>query len=642
MQLLLLSSFFLAAHAAILPKTNSHPTVVHEKRNALPLGWQLTRRYEPSTTIPLKFALTQSNLDKLEDYLNEVSHPKSPSYGDHWTAGKIAETFAPSHETISTVRNWLVGSGIPSERIKVSPTRGWINLDVTIAEAEELLKTEYNVYIHDTGKEHIGCEEYHLPEHVAPHVDLVLPSVHFDAQVHKRDDVTAPLDLGQPGFGRGPKTTGGLPSIPKDLEFHTTDAKAAAADYCWLILTPDCLRTLYNFHYTPQATDKNSFGVVEYTPQAFLQSDLDMFHFNYSREIMGKTPDYHSIVGGVLQTQVQNFAYNGESDLDLEYAMNLATVKQNITLYQVGDMVQGASFNNFLDAIDSSYCSFEGGDDTYQDPHYPNTRTGGWKGPAECGTVKPANVISTSYGYNEADLSFKYATRQCAEYAKLGLMGITMIFSSGDSGVGGNAGVCFPDQYGPVFNPGFPASCPFVTVVGATQINKNAPVSEPEAAIDQVIASGGGFSNYFTMPDYQKDHVTGYLTNFPPTQSTDNWNATGAARAFPDIAANGANFVAAVNGQFILVYGTSASTPVIGAMLTMINDARLAAGKKTIGFINPTIYSADFADAFNDITSGTNPGCGSTGFDTAAGWDPVTGLGTFDFQKLLDKWLALP
>lgn len=44
---------------------------------------------------------------------------------------------------------------------------------------------------------------------------------------------------------------------------------------------------------------------------------------------------------GVLQTQVQNFAYNGESDLDLEYAMNLVGVKQNITLYQVGDLVQG-------------------------------------------------------------------------------------------------------------------------------------------------------------------------------------------------------------------------------------------------------------------------------------------------------------
>lgn len=37
------------------------------------------------------------------------------------------------------------------------------------------------------------------------------------------------------------------------------------------------------------------------------------------------------------------------------------------------------------------------------------------KGPTDCGTTKPANVISTSYGYNEADLSPFYAARQCAE-----------------------------------------------------------------------------------------------------------------------------------------------------------------------------------------------------------------------------------
>ncbi|KAF4579630.1 hypothetical protein EYR40_000191 [Pleurotus pulmonarius] len=645
MKLLLLASLFLAAQAAII--THPHATVLHEKRDLLPSGWAHARRHDPSATIPLKFALTQSNMHRLEEFLNEVSHPKSPLYGNHWTAGKIAETFAPSEETMSTVHNWLVGSGIPSERIKISSTKGWINVDASVAEANELLRTEYNVYVHESGKSHIGCNEYHLPAHVAPHVELVLPSVHFDARVEKRGPSTTPIsNLGQPGFGITPKTTGGVPT--EVLKFHNAKQDAAAAaDYCWLILTPDCLRTLYGLNYTAQAADKNSFGVVEYTPQAFIQSDIDMFHFNYSREIMGKTPNVISIDGGVLQKQVQNFAYNGESDLDLEYAMNLVGVEQNITLYQVGDLVQGASFNNFLDAIDGSYCTFEGGDDIYQDPHYPNTQTGGWKGAAECGTVKPTNVISTSYGYNEADLNPTYTARQCAEYAKLGLMGITMLFSSGDSGVGGNNGVCmsefgFPDAYGSVFNPGFPASCPFVTVVGATQINKNAPVTAPEAAIDQVIFSGGGFSNHFAMPDYQKDHVNNYLTNFPPSHPDDIWNSTGVARAFPDIAANGANFVAAVNGQFILVYGTSASTPVIGALITLINDARLAAGKKTVGFINPTIYSPDFSDAFNDIVSGNNSGCGSSGFNATSGWDPVTGLGTPRFGKLLEKWLSLP
>ena len=47
---------------------------------------------------------------------------------------------------------------------------------------------------------------------------------------------------------------------------------------------------------------------------------------------------------GFLQTEISNFEYNGESNLDLEYAMALVTPAQNVTLYQIGDDVEGASF----------------------------------------------------------------------------------------------------------------------------------------------------------------------------------------------------------------------------------------------------------------------------------------------------------
>jgi tripeptidyl-peptidase-1 len=45
-----------------------------------------------------------------------------------------------------------------------------------------------------------------------------------------------------------------------------------------------------------------------------------------------------------------------------------------------------------------------------------------------------------------------------------------------------------------------------------------------------------------------------------------------------------------IQGEFWGVFGTSASAPVVGAILTLVNDARLSAGKKPIGFINPTVY----------------------------------------------------
>jgi tripeptidyl-peptidase-1 len=118
---------------------------------------------------------------------------------------------------------------------------------------------------------------------------------------------------------------------------------------------------------------------------------------------------------------------------------------QNVTLYQVGDIAEGASFNNFLDAIDGSYCTYEGGDDPDQDAIYPDPYGVGpyyYSGPENCGGFAATNVISTSYGYNEADLTPAYEQRQCNEYLKLGLQGVTVLYSSGDYGVAGNGGAC--------------------------------------------------------------------------------------------------------------------------------------------------------------------------------------------------------
>ncbi len=51
-------------------------------------------------------------------------------------------------------------------------------------------------------------------------------------------------------------------------------------------------------------------------------------------------------------------------------------------------------------------------------------------------------VISVSYGTNEASVTLAYATRQCNEYAKIGMLGSTVLYSSGDDGVAGNGGEC--------------------------------------------------------------------------------------------------------------------------------------------------------------------------------------------------------
>ena len=319
---------------------------------------------------------------------------------------------------------------------------------------------------------------------------------------------------------------------------------------------------------------------------------------------------------------------------------------QKVTLYQVGDLVEGASFNNFLDAIDGSYCTSNGGDDILQDAKYPDPFPGGYTGPENCGGFGATKVISTSYGYNEADLTAAYEKRQCNEYMKLGLQGTTFLYSSGDYGVAGNGGQCigtngtYNDGSSGKFNPSFPSTCPYVTSVGATQIAPGASVFDVEEAAETVIFSGGGFSNVFPLPDYQSAAVKGFFKNSPPPYGSDRFNNSQMTRGYPDISANGVNYVVAIDGTFSLIYGTSASTPVVGSLLTLINEVRLAFGKSSVGFINPTLYAHPYA--LNDVTKGGNQGCGTAGFESAKGWDPVTGLGTPNFPLLFETFLSLP
>ncbi|KAI9066070.1 subtilisin-like protein [Trametes sanguinea] len=619
--------------------------VAHERRNVAPRGWNPVRRADSDFVIPLRIGLSQSNMHSLEDFLLDVSHPESPNYGNHWSPAKVAETFKPSTESVSTVRGWLVDSGIGADRMRLNPSGAWLVANVTVAEAEELLGTTYYVYEHaDTGHKQLGCEEaYHLPEHVSPHVELITPTLHFDAKVKRRSGVpvekrSVKSKVGNPGSGPvSPKTTGTIKNIFNQLE------------HCDEQITPICLQALYTFAYIPLATHKNSIGIVEYTPQSYVPSDLDMFFGNFSKSQVGERPNLISIDGGTIDVGYFGFDVNGESDLDLQYAMTLVGKSQPVTLYQTGDDVEGASFDTLLDALDGSFCSFEGGDDPVQDPAYPDPY-GGYEGESygalQCGTVTPAHVISTSYSYDEWELTPAYEQRQCAEYAKLGLMGVTMLFSSGDYGVAGNGDICLAPNGAPTyptgaFAPAFPGGCPYITSVGATQINPGAKVTDPESACMQVIYSGGGFSNVFPMPSYQKSAVENYLSKHAPDYPAGTYNTSGS-RAYPDLSANGANYVVAVDNSFELVYGTSASSPVTAAILSAINDARLAIGKKPIGFINPTIYSSAFQHAFNDITNGTNPGCGTAGFSAEPGWDPVTGVGTPNFARLLAAWLLLP
>ena len=117
----------------------------------------------------------------------------------------------------------------------------------------------------------------------------------------------------------------------------------------------------------------------------------------------------------------------------------------------------------------------------------------------------------------------------CSLFAQLGARGVSIIFSSGDTGVG-SACQSNDGTNRTRFLPIFPASCPFVTSVGGTWH------VEPEEAI---YFSSGGFSDRFPRPAYQDDAVGTYLSNLG-----DIWKGlyNPQGRGFPDVAAQAYNF----------------------------------------------------------------------------------------------------
>ncbi|UQC90639.1 aorsin precursor [Colletotrichum lupini] len=430
---------------------------------------------------------------------------------------------------------------------------------------------------------------------------------------------------------------------PRSL--HKRSNTTFTLDNCHRYITPDCLRELYNIASTSAIHPNNSFGIFQVTWASWLPKDLDLFFGIFSPKSVGFRPIMKSINGGYWQDELQGTYVNAEADLDFEYSMAL-TYPQPVINYQVGEKWQTRTLNGLIAAFDGSYCDAW---NSSIDGVYPSPSDDGYQKAHDCGTVRPANVVSISYAWNEVSFPKAYLRRQCLEFLKLGLQGVSVISASADCGPAGTGCSCLDPSTGQAlgplstygnFNPVVPASCPYVTSVGGTQIRANGSVYDSEvvfrhSSATHISSSGGGFSNLFDAPEYQKDAIDHYLQR--PDINERLQNLTGKfnplGRGVPDVSSNAANFVAAINGQLMTVFGTSASAPVFASILTKINDARLHVGKKPVGFVNPVLYS--HATVMTDIVEGSNYGCGVEGFHAGPGWDPVTGLGTPDYKKLL-------
>eukprot|EP01094_Clydonella_sp_ATCC50884_P021856 TRINITY_DN48_c0_g1_i1.p2 TRINITY_DN48_c0_g1~~TRINITY_DN48_c0_g1_i1.p2 ORF type:complete len:573 (+),score=234.19 TRINITY_DN48_c0_g1_i1:107-1720(+) len=385
----------------------------------------------------------------------------------------------------------------------------------------------------------------------------------------------------------------GLPDIHLPNEKVTKARPAFAADP--LAITPDVIRARYNATDFTASAQNNSLAVAEFQAQYYSPTDLTSFFNTYVPNAPAGADQVYKVVG-TNKPESPGI----EASLDIEYIMGVAPGIQAWFYSQY-------QFNFYNDLIN-------------------------WLTILDNSTSIPW-VHSVSYGSQGNYPSATYIQRSDAEYQKLGVRGVSIIYASGDSGA-----EC--ENFCKVLYPSYPAISVYVTSIGSTKFLSGTTGAEGATT---AFRSGGGFSDFDVAPSYQEPYVKDYLSSssvqFPPTGS---YNASG--RATPDFAALGdEHFQVVTGGHTVSVGGTSASAPSFAAIIAMLNDDLLNAGKPTLGFLNPKMYSLAGSNptSFFDVTVGDNEqGCGTScspgidGFQCTAGYDAVSGMGTPNYAVL--------
>ena len=221
-------------------------------------------------------------------------------------------------------------------------------------------------------------------------------------------------------------------------------------------------------------------------------------------------------------------------------------------------------------------------------------------------------VISISWGGPESTWSLQTMKALDAACQSAAALGITITAAAGDNG---------STDGGKGNNVDFPASSPHVLACGGTKLNANGTTIISEVVWNELAnkegATGGGVSNVFALPVWQANaHVPA------PSVST-------GGRGVPDVSGDAdptTGYTIRVDGQTTVIGGTSAVAPLWAGLIAVANQ-QLGV---QVGFIQPAIYAAKAASAFNDITQGNNGA-----FLAGPGWDACTGLGSPIASKLI-------
>jgi subtilase family serine protease len=556
------------------------------------------------------------------------------------TREEISELVNPPVAVQKAVLRWIhsVASTMPEDQVIDVDNQGEaIVVKATVAFVEKLFRTEMYLFHNERNNaimaKHLGSLS--IPVDLVDHIKLVtgiteLPPI-------KNTDLW-------------------YQNRPKKVEQDNLATRQTPDNECNV---PYTIKNLYNVPNNLYVTNANSNASIYAEPSAGSPEGFGLGSIEDYQHALGipKNP-ITCIVGNGVQYYIQNDT-DLEANLDTEMLTGMAPNTK--TCFYIMETGQGWMYE-FTRQI------FK--------------------------TVGAPLVVSMSYGWNEVDScdnltagydfignctyyhipnSEQYVNLTNINFQKLGALGHTLVAASGDGGTAGTHGTldnCATQ--GPIF----PAASPYVLTVGATSVEETAGPSlwkekagAPAICTDSFYEcdcstsnneqpalanntagfdTGGGFSVFSAQPSYQAAAVQAYLKSgvvLPPAKYFNGNN-----RGFPDVAGVGEQVCLLDPGSSCnFVGGTSASTPLWGALMVLLNQDRLNAGKAPLGFFNQVVYQMFAADSekyFNNkFESGNNPGgCPSDmGFNAKSGfWTPLTGCGSPNFATIREYVATLP
>lgn len=550
--------------------------------------------------LDLTFHLKPSNLDGLTAYMEQ----NAATLATPLTPDQVAAYVKPSDADINTVQTYLLSQGFKQKDLTISSFKDEITVTSTVGQGEYLFllidfirvtNLKVSLYRDALAAKMFATtfDDYSVYGLTVPRADAYTIPTDIASQVTQVTPINSFINVQTVPIKKNIS-----PSKRREIwarEFDSLAKRAGPASCSPSKVTPACLRDLYGTSsYTPKvvSTSYTDVLIAGFISQSFSQSDETSFLRSYRSDAANyRTP----IVNRANAVNVQ--AMPGiEAMLDTETVASQIYPLRSVFYNYGNQLSQGDIFQRALADIKNNY-----------------------------NALGRPGVYSISYGADESSSTPSEASLLCSTAQQLSAMGMTIVLSSGDNGVGGSQGDSCP-----AFVPTYPSGCPYILSVGATQN------FGPEVAVDTSPSgagfySGSGFSNLFARPSYQNASVTAYINSL---NGQNNGYYNKAGRGYPDVSAQGSLYVVTQMGFQQLVSGTSASAPTTASIIALLNNARQIAKKGNIGWFNPFVYAN--AGLFNDVTSGSSAGCAQTAnnFPTKAGWDASTGVGTPNFQKL--------